>query len=1753
MNAIVDPFREKDEPAAPRVRRPIVDPWAVPQAASTTTKPRPAIKDPWASSGPVAVPAPAPEPEPEQPKTGLRRVLDVARSVSPGAMIADSTQTGRDFNSLIGGGVVAGTGRAVEGIERSIHSAFADRPQSRVRFLDDAGNDVTPEPIKQKFAAEDRAQALKESQWKPSGFSQALKNTGEAIQNEDISPRMKAAMENTQLDGDVFDPSSWSLGQDPSVRGLLGHVAKTGGEMASIVALGAIPVAGTGLATTAAAGQSASAAYDDAAGYIRNLPPDELAKLPQFQKLVGEGGLSAAEARETLAHRAGSGAMGPAAAVGALSGPILGGAVTKPLSGLAEKALGAGVGARVATGAAESLLEGAQEAGETIASRAGANQAVGTDRSTTEGTFGDFALGALASGPSSALHVVAGSEGRSDSTPSRPETLADVIARQQAQGELLALPPPEPIAVDANGNAATWEQQREREALGLTPDVQRVQARNNARPAIRDPWANPELAAPTLPDGSPLPDPNNGPASRTVNMGAQNGAIPTMSGRTWERDLANVTMDATAARDARQKERELDAIQRESRLPVALEDAEAADRIRAARGADQDVPTAMSVAFQQARERQAQVPFPDAAPGSMADVANTLPSRVGLDSTGLIFSQSQAVPGSQGADLRLASESSTSALPRSEIAAVTPENGVRQPVDSGELLQNAGIAAAPVAPGEGRITSAPPASSATPKQNRPAIRDQWAADVSNTTPEVNTSSAMRSQNAEIGTRPAVVAIEPLGDKRLALRGDAAQVRARLKAAGFKGRIWQHPDGFLHVDRKYRDQVEQVFGQFAPVADQTRENPAFAEQNRQVAGSAGAAHLEPGQPPQPATPAVVAESAQAVQRAPNVTMAQAKKTLLGQIDTALANANADAWPDMPEGTSMAARVRRQAAENERDRITQTAGYVTLDVPGDGTFRVVNNRSRLEAFRAQVERQFKNTQPPRGPQLPSLKPSDAERARIMSEAEQVDDALFSRASVVQGQPTRKGLPVANVERIAQDFMRRYRGNIPLDVKVGRTLEHLYGPNAAKLGNAKGAYHARTRLLTLAADRLSSRTDVETTLRHEVLGHYGLNTLLPGDKRAVLDAILTSRNRRDLVDVWKQVDTLYSDMPESIRAEEVFAELASRERGTLGEWWDKALALLAQGLRKVGLLRSSTTKAELHDLARRIAEGIRSGERRQQTFPQNDQSQFSRDASKTPSGVGVLSENELEVLRQLGLLSPEQESDLSGQTRGNTDDQPSNRWGERLIPDAEASTHLRAGARGTQTAVAGRTDVAVRGAGSAAGRAGEHLQLPDGAAEQSSAGLRGHPDDERAASGLLGLVRRQSESASDQLGGVPTAARHLDSAVGPFTSAQIRARIKNAGTPQEALVVGVYGREQIAAGLDEEPALTWTVKRSTGELEVNGPNPEGATFREFEKRGWAEHARGQDGENAVGWTALRTKDGSATLPMRQIIPMLADVHARYRALRKEDRVHLHWSRMTGATGGIAGRESSVFFSRANPFAEENRRLREQDQSLWTRAGKVLRREFAPGGLLPSDVFDEKIKRDSNFQAVEFDVRHLVGTLEDAVKADYGKRFDKLSDADKAKLAEALAGRVDPNIKESTRLALVTMRRYLDALSGGYMDIIQGRIDALMAQSEASDTDAAPASKDAELYDTIKGNLGQYVHRSYRAFDDPHWFRKVPDGVLNAARRTCARATRNRVQMLPRRPVWPKWPCMKYSRTARPTIRWNRSSPRASWVRRT
>lgn len=218
-----------------------------------------------------------------------------------------------------------------------------------------------------------------------------------------------------------------------------------------------------------------------------------------------------------------------------------------------------------------------------------------------------------------------------------------------------------------------------------------------------------------------------------------------------------------------------------------------------------------------------------------------------------------------------------------------------------------------------------------------------------------------------------------------------------------------------------------------------------------------------------------------------------------------------------------------------------------------------------------------------------------------------------SVVTGDDNAPGISLEEAQQVADDFLAGYNGNVPLDLHVVARQEDVYGPEATRerVGTIKGAYHAKSGKLVLAASSLRDARDARATLAHEVLGHYGLNTFAPDQKRQILDSILAVADDASpsLAPYWAHVRKNYPDAPRDVQAEEVFAKAAEYRRDKLGQAWDKVLTTFQKALRKTGLIKTPLKRAKLHDMIRTMSRGIAEGERPQRTFPESDNSSFSR----------------------------------------------------------------------------------------------------------------------------------------------------------------------------------------------------------------------------------------------------------------------------------------------------------------------------------------------------------------------------------------------------------------------------------------------------------------------------------------------------------------------------------------------------------------
>lgn len=110
---------------------------------------------------------------------------------------------------------------------------------------------------------------------------------------------------------------------------------------------------------------------------------------------------------------------------------------------------------------------------------------------------------------------------------------------------------------------------------------------------------------------------------------------------------------------------------------------------------------------------------------------------------------------------------------------------------------------------------------------------------------------------------------------------------------------------------------------------------------------------------------------------------------------------------------------------------------------------------------------------------------------------------------------GISEQSAKKTVDEFMQSFNGNIPLKIQIADTQESVYGDQGSKenVGTIKGAYHAERGTLVFIRGNAHSVSDARQTLRPEVLGHYGINTFKPADKKVILDKIIASKNHPSL----------------------------------------------------------------------------------------------------------------------------------------------------------------------------------------------------------------------------------------------------------------------------------------------------------------------------------------------------------------------------------------------------------------------------------------------------------------------------------------------------------------------------------------------------------------------------------------------------------------------------------------------------------------
>ena len=256
---------------------------------------------------------------------------------------------------------------------------------------------------------------------------------------------------------------------------------------------------------------------------------------------------------------------------------------------------------------------------------------------------------------------------------------------------------------------------------------------------------------------------------------------------------------------------------------------------------------------------------------------------------------------------------------------------------------------------------------------------------------------------------------------------------------------------------------------------------------------------------------------------------------------------------------------------------------------------------------------------------------------------DDIKFKLASpsTVSSSKPAKGISLNEANAVAKEFIDSYNGNLELDITIKETQEELYGSEATieKYGHIKGGHSGSQGrgVLGLVSNNMHSKADARETLRHEILGHYGLETFNEVGRQKLLDRIVASQSEPSLKPVWDKIkaDKHYSKQDINTQAEEVFAHTVEKASSSKEKLYNFIVSWLKRALRLAGLSKGGISHAEIRRLADTLSKNIRSGKAKKvnRSFKKDNSNEPKLRTSEaepiviTPTKVGIADESKIE----------------------------------------------------------------------------------------------------------------------------------------------------------------------------------------------------------------------------------------------------------------------------------------------------------------------------------------------------------------------------------------------------------------------------------------------------------------------------------------------------------------------------------------------
>lgn len=194
----------------------------------------------------------------------------------------------------------------------------------------------------------------------------------------------------------------------------------------------------------------------------------------------------------------------------------------------------------------------------------------------------------------------------------------------------------------------------------------------------------------------------------------------------------------------------------------------------------------------------------------------------------------------------------------------------------------------------------------------------------------------------------------------------------------------------------------------------------------------------------------------------------------------------------------------------------------------------------------------------------------------------------------------------EEVVALYLERHNITDKLDFIIAENSIALYGKPMIhwagyfSCSQDKEPKHGRIEIFS---EKFSSQNELYMALNHEVLGHYGLNTFDPKDKKQLLDAIIEAKDSNDFREMWEDIEIFYGQKNIYERAEEVYARTC--EDIFPVNYPDKYQARLKgeTALNEIFNGQASLTFDHLLAITDMVATDIRDGSRQQKTFLEDD----------------------------------------------------------------------------------------------------------------------------------------------------------------------------------------------------------------------------------------------------------------------------------------------------------------------------------------------------------------------------------------------------------------------------------------------------------------------------------------------------------------------------------------------------------------------